>query len=75
ASDEEREIVSCFFVLHEMRDCPMKKHWPEMERRVSLQPAQSASEKPMRCKGESRGKKIPRPRHDFKYLRTQMAAL
>lgn len=53
----------------------MKKHEPEMERLVSLHPAQSESEKPRRCRLESQGKNKPLPGLDLRYLKTLHVAL
>ncbi|KEH26838.1 disease resistance protein (TIR-NBS-LRR class) [Medicago truncatula] len=44
ASEEDLETVSCFLVLYEINESPRKKHCPEMDLLVSLQPSQSASE-------------------------------
>lgn len=47
ASNEECESVSCFFMCHEMRDLPMKKHWSNEDLCMSAQSAHSAFEKPI----------------------------
>lgn len=41
-SDEDLESVNCLFVLHELRNRPRKKHWPEMDLCVSMQSTDSA---------------------------------
>jgi hypothetical protein len=46
ASDEDLETVICFLAFQEMREFPKKKQYPEVDLLVSMQPAQSASEKP-----------------------------
>jgi len=46
ASEDDLLTVNCFLVCHEIKDLPKKKHWPEMDVLASLQPVQSASEKP-----------------------------
>src|SRR3954462_5647433 len=68
-SDSKEDLVTfcCFFVRHEIRDCPRKKHDPEMERRVSLQPAHSASEKPNKPSFELCGNYKPLAGHDLRY--------
>jgi hypothetical protein len=75
ASAEEHETVGCFFDFHETKDLPMKKQYPEMERRVSIQPPQSASLKPSNWSSEEWGKNKPHPGERFKYLNTLRAAL
>jgi len=75
ASEEDLDTVSCFLVLHETSDLPMKKHWPDMDLLVSLHPAQSASEKPWMWNSESLGKNIPEPGQPLRYFRTLMPAL
>lgn len=39
ASDDDLEIVSCFFVRHDMREVPRKKQYREMDLLESMQPA------------------------------------
>lgn len=46
-----------------------------MDLRVSTQPAQSASEKPVTCSGELRGKNKPWPGHCLRYRKTLQAAV
>lgn len=46
ASEDDLLTVSCFFVLQDISDLPRKKHCRDMDLLVSLQHAQSASEKP-----------------------------
>ena len=75
ASEDDLEIVICFFVLQEIRECPIKKHWPKMERLLSTQPAQSASENPCRWREEFLGKNKPLPGQLLRYLSTLKAAL
>ena len=45
ASAIDQEIVDCFFGNHEMTSLPKKVQYPEVERLVVEQPAQSASVK------------------------------
>ena len=75
ASEEDLETVICFLVLHEMKDFPMKKHWPVMERLVSTHPAQSVCENPCKWSEESLGKNKPSLGQPLRYLRTLNAAV
>lgn len=75
ASDEDLDTMICFFVLHEIRELPKKKHWPEIDLLVSRQPAQSASENPCKLIEEFLGKNKPLPGHPLRYLRTLKAAV
>jgi len=65
----------CFWVLHDIKELPKKKHYPVMERLVSTQPAQSASGNPCKIKEEFMGKNKPFPEHPLRYLSTINAAL
>jgi hypothetical protein len=44
ASDDDLDIVTCFFALHDTKEFPIKKQQPLVDRLVSKHPAQSASE-------------------------------
>ncbi|MCI06269.1 GPI mannosyltransferase 1, partial [Trifolium medium] len=49
ASKELLETVCCFLALHEIKEVPRKKQYPEVDLLVSKHPAQSASVKPSNC--------------------------
>lgn len=53
----------------------MKKHEPEIEHFVSLQPAQSTSDIPRICNEEFWGKYATFPKQDTRYRKTLEAAL
>jgi hypothetical protein len=75
ASEEDLETVTCFFALHEIKDSPMKKQYPDMDLLVSIHPAQSASEYLVSCNSDFLLKNIPLPGLFFRYLTTLHAAL
>jgi len=53
--------VCCFLDSQEINESLRKMQKQVTERRVSGHNAQSESQKPFSCKGESLGKKSPRP--------------
>jgi hypothetical protein len=58
---EVLEIVSCFLDFQEIKEEPRKTQKLVIDRRVSKQPAQSASQNALSLKSESVGKKRPWP--------------
>ena len=52
ASAEDRETVACFLDFQEIRESPRKMQNPVTDLRESGQPAQSASQNPLRCSAE-----------------------
>jgi hypothetical protein len=75
ASEEDLDTVICFLAFHETRDDPKKKQYPVVDLLVSIQPAQSASEKPSNWSSECLGKSKPLPGLCLRYLITLHAAL
>lgn len=74
ASDDDMEMVSYFFVRHDIREVPRKKQYPEMDLLESMQPAQSESEKPSNCSLIFLRNIIPLSGLFFKYQITLQAA-
>lgn len=58
-SAEDPDIVCCFLDFQEIKEDPRKTQKPVMERLVSKQPAQSASQKALRRKSDSAEKNKP----------------
>ena len=67
ASVEERETTICFFDLHDIKESPKKMQKPEIDHRVSGQPAQSESQNLFSCNVVSERKNNPWPGEFFKY--------
>ena len=67
-------IGVCFFVFHEMGLEPRKTQKPVVERRVTGQPAQSESQKPLKVSGLDEESNMPFPGVPLRYRSTRMAA-
>ena len=74
ASAEDRDTISCFFVFHDIGECPRKTNHPDTERWVSGQLAQSESHQLLKDKSQSYRRRMPCPRQPIKYRTTRMAA-
>jgi hypothetical protein len=73
ASVELLETVFCFLALHEIREVPRKKQYPDVDLLVSTQFAQSASAKPSNWIVEVLEKNNPLPGVPLRYLTTLQA--
>lgn len=67
ASEDDLEMVFCFFARHDIREVPRKKQYPEMDFLESIHHAQSELEKPSSCNSASLRNKIPLPGLFFRY--------